>query len=180
MRAGRKSALKVPFTKSVVTRLVTCLMIGGISLSVGLGLTELNQARSSFQIHLSHRVTTIARNAQALYRNLPPDELSSRFEELLRLIANDPSLIAIRITPSEGDAIEVGNWSLAVSEAPLTQTISQVGGRLSGKLELDHLTLVNAPFRSGEQSVTLELLIDGAASWAAARAPRRAWRPSGG
>ncbi|MEX2215154.1 MAG: diguanylate cyclase [Phycisphaeraceae bacterium] len=153
----------------MVTRLVACLMVGGVALSVGLGLTELHQARASLQLSLAQRITAVARNAQSLYRNADPGHRPEQLTEMLRLVASDPNVLALRIESAQGDRLQVGNWSLADDEPPAERHFSEFGGGFSSKVNLDRMTLASAPFQRDDRPVMLELLIDGAGAWAATR-----------
>ena len=156
--------------QSVVTRLVACLVIGGVLMSIGLGMLELNRSEAMLRLQVAQRVSLTSRNLQTLLRGVLHTQLSDQIKESLRVVASDSYIMGVRLSGDTAVPIEIGDWSQASAESTTTRLLPEYGMSFDGDVAWDGLTIVRAPFLHEGGSASLEILIDGARAWRQARA----------
>jgi len=154
---------KMGWLNSVVTRLVVTLVVGGGVLSVGLGALELRRTESLLQMEVTQHVTLTIRNLQSVLRDLLAQQSSTETQEALRLFAEDRRITAVRVRMPDRPSVEIGNWPQGLPDGTLTWQLSESGISAGQEIDLDHPTLVLAPFAHGNGNAVLELLVDGPA-----------------
>ena len=154
--------MRVKFLKSVVTRLVACLIVGGVFMSVGLGLLEMSRSEAMLRLHLAQRVSLTSRNLQTLLRGVLDTQISDQLKESLRVVASDSYILGVRVRGDGGQSIEIGDWSHAEDPDTAIRLLPEYGMSFDGEVDWDHLTIIRAPFLHGGKTASLEMLLDGA------------------
>lgn len=147
--------------QSVVTRLVACLIAGGVVLSVGLSLMVLDQRRASLRLDLSQHVLRTARSLQHTVRSADRLAAPQGLDDLLTMFTDDPRLRAARLLGPGPHLTSTANWPDPMPAELEVWTLDSGAGQSRQGVSLDSMTLVRAPFRSGRDLLVLELLVDG-------------------
>lgn len=151
---------------SVVTRLVACLILGGVLISIGLSVLELNRARTLLRLEMTQRVSLTARNLQSVLAGLVDRAQSQELEKALHVFTAGDPVQAIRLSGPELKTIRLGHWpDDAVLEHAAIWPINPHGVSTGRQLAVDQLTWVQAPFSSKAGNYRLELLVDGPRAW---------------
>ena len=91
--------------QSVVTRLVACLILGGVVISVGLSVLELNRARTLLRMELTQRVALTTRNLQGVLARLVQHPRPEELEKALQVFSAGNPVEAIRLSGPGLDTI---------------------------------------------------------------------------
>lgn len=157
--------MRVRLTKSVVTRLVTCLIVGGLLVSAGLAVLELSRSEAMLRLQLAQRVSLTSRNLQSLLRGVLDTDLSDQLRESLRVVASDSYILGVRVGGDGVEGLEIGDWSKATVEQPAVRLLPEYGMPFDGEVDWERMTVVRAPFLHEGRTTSLELLIDGPRAW---------------
>lgn len=169
--------------QSVVTRLITCLVIGGLVISVGLSVLEYQRSVTDLRLHLSQRIALTTRNLQsALAGMLEAPQRGDLRNTVMVFIAEQP-IDAVRLVGPNFEPVIVGVWALdpsmagsaaaQASEAAQTPpgaeriyewNFTRYAMGSDGEIAFDRPTLVRAPFLHHDQWYQLELRINGPAA----------------
>jgi len=161
---------KVRFIHSVVTRLVACLVVGGIVLSVGLAVLELRRAEPVLQMKITQRVSIAARDLRDAVRVLMPQGDRAAIGQTINAFSSDASVVAVHLQLPDGGAFVNGPWDeLDLREASVF-TIPRHGFAGGVGVDLDRLTLVKAPLVHDGQVAMLQMVVDGPAARSRMRA----------
>jgi len=152
---------RMSWLNSVVTRLVVTLVVGGAVLSVGLGALELRRTEMLLQMEVTQHVTLTTRNLQSVLRDLLPHQSHRQTREAMRLFAEDSRISAARIRLPDQPSIQIGDWPTGLPEDTLTWELSENGVSNARQIDLDHPTLILAPFSHAGGEAVLEMLVDG-------------------
>ncbi len=157
--------MRLRLLQSVVTRLVVCLVVGGILLSIGLAVLELRRSETMLRLQLIQRVSLITRNLQTLVRGVLDNPVSEPMRDSLRVVAADDYVLAVRVVRGAETVVGIGDWNRNDLEPAAVCVLPEYGLNFDGDVERDRLTLIRAPFLHGGENATLELLIDGPRAW---------------
>ena len=157
--------LRPRLLQSVVTRLVVCLVLGGILLSAGLAFLELRRSETMLRLQLMQRVSLITRNLQTLVRGMLDSPMSEPMRDSLRVVAADDYVLAVRVMRGTDTLVGIGDWLRSDLGEAAVRLLPEYGMNFDGDVESSRLTLVRAPFLHGGANATLELLIDGPRAW---------------
>jgi diguanylate cyclase (GGDEF)-like protein/PAS domain S-box-containing protein len=156
--------------RSVVTRLVASIVLGGLIVSFGLGVLELQHSQTLLGLELTQRIVQSTRALQSELRSQAHSPPSDRYRATLETYLDDPRICAARIVGPGAHTVSFKAWP-AVSRDDLRMWhLPQAGLPRGSEVNFDQLTMVIAPFTVGQERVTVEFLIDGPAALAANRA----------
>ncbi len=161
--------MRLGLFQSVATRLVACLVIGGVLMSIGLGMLELSRSEAMLRLQVAQRVSLTSRNLQTLLRGVLHTQISDQLKDSLRVVASDSYIMGVRLTADAQTPIEIGDWSRADGESITTRLLPEYGMSFDGDVAWDGMTIVRAPFLHEGKNASLEILIDGARAWRQAR-----------
>lgn len=154
--------------QSVVTRLVVSLLVGGVIISAGLSLLEMNRAERTLRIDVAKEASLTVRNAQNVLRDLLDDADADQIANALSMFATSPAVQALRLV---GEDIETGagDWPELADGAAKIWTVRRITTSSGSEVSLNRPTLVLAPFEHRGERYLLELLLDGGAMRDAAK-----------
>jgi diguanylate cyclase (GGDEF)-like protein/PAS domain S-box-containing protein len=165
LRPCKGDQVRVRLHKSVVTRLVACLIVGGLLVSAGLGVLELSRSEAMLRLQLAQRVSLTSRNLQSLLRGVLGARLSDQLRDSLRVVASDSYILGVRVTGEGIEPLQIGDWEPAEVEQPAIRLLPEYGMSFDGEVDWERMTIVRAPFLHEGNTASLELLIDGARAW---------------
>lgn len=159
----RGKMVRLRFYQSVVFQLVFCLILGGIVISLGLGVLEMRRSESMLEMEITQRAMQATRNLQSALRGLIKPDAERPVQQVLSEMLSDGRARAVRINSPEAMAISLGDWP---TESPqlVLWTLGEHGMAVGHEVAINKLTLIRAPFIDNDRVVVLELLIDGPAA----------------
>lgn len=154
---------------SVVTKLVACLIVGGLIITAGLSVLELTRAEQALQRNITERVTLTTRNLQGILRGMVgPDSRPKELKAALAVAFAEPAVEAVRLRGFDlPPSLYLGDWSRGGGSVDKVWPLAENGISLGDEVDLARRTQVQAPFTVGDRLYFLELLIDGPAARAA-------------
>ena len=136
---------KIRFTHSVVTRLVACLVIGGIVLSIGLALLQVHRTEPILRMRIAQKVTTSVNNLHDALRVVLADGSDAEIRRTLEAMSVDPIFVAARVQTVDGTTIASGPWDGKQLRNAAIVTIPRFGSFAGIDIDLERLTFVRAP-----------------------------------
>lgn len=144
--------------------MVISLVVGGALLVVGIGLLEIERAEALLRLQLGQRISVTTRNLQTLLDDTLDFQSRDKIEESLRAVTSDSYFMAVRVVDFD-DTISVGDWSTNAYADVNVWRMPDHGFGFEFNVNWNRLTLVQAPFSSGEKMIRLEILVDGVTAW---------------
>ncbi len=148
---------------SVVLRLLACLVVGGVLLSLGLGFLELRRATKLLELEMTQRIVQTTHNLQASIGGLLAQGSDKELHEALHVYLRDTWLRGIRVTGDQGTVVEAGAWLDALPDDVKIWTLAQYGATSGAEIDITSMTLVRAPIMQPGRVLLLEVMIDGPA-----------------
>lgn len=153
---------------SVVTKLVACLIVGGLIITAGLSVLELTRAEQALQLDITERVTLTTRNLQGILRGMVGQDSSHKeLESALTVAFTEPAIEAVRLRGIGLPHLRLGDWGRDEYSFDKVWPLAENGISLGDEVDLTRRTRVQAPFTVGKNVYFLELIIDGPAARAA-------------
>ena len=145
--------------RSVVTRLVVCLVLGGLVASAGLAMLEVNRGEPALRMELTQRVLLATRNLQTALRGQLPGATDRAVRQSLEVFTAGAPVTAARVVKPGGGAVVVGPWP--AQPVATDWLLGEYAATTGTEVELHRATLVRAPFEHEGKDYAVELLIDG-------------------
>ena len=160
--------MRVKFSQSVMTRLVICLVLSGVLLSLGLGILEWRRTVPVLQMRLTQRVSLTTRNIQSLLRGVIDVQKDEDIEDALRVVTGESYVLGVSVVRHELRELRIGDWEIT-DAATENWLLPEHGLNYQSDVDWQLLTVVRAPFLHNGKTVNLRLLIDGSAAWDTAK-----------
>lgn len=162
MNLGREYRLRrLRVNRSIVTRLVTSLILGGVVVSFALGMIELKRSEALLQMEMAQRVVQNTRMIQSKFRGTFGRRSPEALRGLLEAYLIAPRLYAARVTYPDGGVIILKDWHESSDQKAVLWHLSEFAIARGDEVDLERITQVLAPFTYGDDNYLLELLIDG-------------------
>jgi len=145
---------------SVATRLVFFFCLGGVVLSLGLGVMEYRWSRQLARVTSSQHVLIMARNLQNVLRPIVTGPQRAELTTAaLRIFAQDPDVIAVRFISTDRRPITVGAWP----QSPGGLRVWNLGADPAGprQIDLSRRTRVVVPLHDANETHSVEMVVDG-------------------
>lgn len=161
--------------QSVVTRLVACLVLGGLLASAGTSFLEISRSESRLQMDITQQVLLVTRNLQTVLRGQIGRADASTLRHTLDVFTANAPVSAVRLNVPQGPAVVTGKWpddadaSADAGTPPHTWTLGEHATASGDEIDLHQPTYVTAGFTMADGVASLELLIDGPGARAAMR-----------
>jgi diguanylate cyclase (GGDEF)-like protein/PAS domain S-box-containing protein len=154
--------------QSVVTRLVACLVLGGLLASAGTSFLEISRSEPLLQMEVTQQVVLVTRNLQTVLRGLIGKGQTDNLPHTLDVFTANAPITAVRLQPSGGAATVTGKWP--DDDISVTQWTLGAHATASGtEIDMQRPTHVLAPFHIGDDLYSLEFMVDGPGARAAMR-----------
>lgn len=147
------------WANSVATRLVGSFCLGGVALSIGLGLLEYQRAGSLAEVATSQQMLGAARNLKDMLHALLQTGQTDTINEALSVFTQDPRILGVRVDAPGGPHFVAGRWDSTSDRVSMWRLADGSPGH--GKLELSHPTMLITSFIENESTYTIQMLIDG-------------------
>ncbi|MEE9211815.1 MAG: diguanylate cyclase [Phycisphaeraceae bacterium] len=148
-----------------MTRLVACLVLGGVCISAGLSLQELRGSEAQLQTQITRDVTQTVRQLQQVLADDLDHHTPPQLAERLEVFIADEWIAGMRVAWSDWALIELGRWPSQDADIDAAVwSLPEQGMSGGDEINLRRSTLVKAPFLYRGSVVTLELLVDGPAA----------------
>lgn len=151
----------------MVAKLVACLVLGGVMLSIALGWLEASRSRPVLQMELTQHLALSLRSLQSLIRGTGIPPTGEDLAGLMGVFAADSSVVGLSLTPVGGDPVRTGRYDPAAEAGAKLWVLPEHALALGDEVDLTRPTLVRAPFLVQDRPVMLEVLVDGPAAGAA-------------
>ncbi|MBI1367705.1 MAG: PAS domain S-box protein [Planctomycetes bacterium] len=148
------------WTHSVVTRMVGCFCLGGVLLSIGLGVIEYSRSMKLVEVATSQQMLLTARNLQDVLHSLIAAGRDNAVQSALNIFTQDPRIVGVRLDTRGEPSITAGRWDNDMSNHAIWVP-GDGGSHARGHLELDRRTILMTSFLEGGKTHTVEMLIDG-------------------
>ena len=154
---------------SVVFRLMACLVIGGLFLSVCVAWVEVQRIKTLGQIEITQESQLLARNIQNILRDLyrqtgdnpPPTPYSKLVHESIVPLMNRDVVVAGRVRGPGLPLAVFGHWPTEQDSQMIVWPLSEYAMASGREVDPKRLTLIQAPFNVNGRTVTLELVVNG-------------------
>ena len=150
--------------QSIVFRLGICLVTGGLLLSIALGVLELKRVHAALRIEITQKAIFTAKNCQRMIRILSAAQDDRDRRGILIPHMDEPWIRGLRLSGENSAAAQIGDWSGLSAQTLNLWTLSSAELADEYPLNLSCLTLLRIKVFSDENSVMLEMLIDGPAA----------------
>ncbi len=147
---------------SVIVRLVGCLVLGGVVISIGLAVLEWQRSTTTLRMEVAQDLAIATRNLQGLLQGLGWRHDQQDMRRAMMLYAADPRIEGIRLTQGDGPELVVGDWHAERLDHASPWQFPEHGVALGNEVALDGLTHHTAPMLLDGQPAQLEFLINGA------------------
>ncbi len=152
--------LRRRFGRSLVTRMVLAYCVGGLLLSVALGVLEYSNAEDQASTSAGQQILVTVRNLQEVIHPLLDAEQHDSVSHILHIFAQDPRIVALRLRCKGELNITGGTWPGDLTDSAVW-TVDETGVTGFGRLDLDRQTLLALPVHLGGEQGLIEALIDG-------------------
>lgn len=150
------------WTDSVVTRLVVWFCLGGLSLSIGLGLLQYQRAERLAAVSRGQRLMLDARELQDVLRTAIRAENHESVTAALRAFTGREEVTAIRVLEGERTLATEGPWPESAETAP-RWSMAGDDTQIAPGLDLLNPTVLRTMFGARGRQFVVEMLIDGPA-----------------
>ncbi|WP_432797929.1 sensor domain-containing diguanylate cyclase [Poriferisphaera sp. WC338] len=152
--------------QSVVTRLVLCLLLGGLLISACVGLLEWQRSRREISLQVSKQTVLVVRDLQSSIAAfvVDPKSTEGHIERQFQHALTNPLILSFRVQGPELQVITKGDDSLFQNENHAWQ-LGQYINLKGNEIDLSKLTHVSAPFLINGKRHVLEAIIDGPGAW---------------
>jgi diguanylate cyclase (GGDEF)-like protein/PAS domain S-box-containing protein len=154
---------RLRFFQSVVFQLIFCLILGGVVISLGLGVLEMRRSEAMLEMEITQRAMLTTRNIQSALRGLIRPGQQRSVREVLGVFLNDGRIRAVRVSASDTPRVVLGDWPEQVQKMVIW-SLTEHGMALGHEVAIDKLTLIRAPYLDQDRAIRLEILIDGPAA----------------
>ena len=171
---------------SVVFRLMTCMVLGGIFLSCCVAWVEMHRAKVLTQVKITQESQLLARNIQNIlrkaYKDSPRFPNTNLLHESIAPMMNVDFITSARIRFPDQQPVILGPWPTNQESNAIVWPLSEYAVASGLEVDQSRMTLIQAPFKIHDRTVTVELLVDGRISiWRGGCEPgSRALRPRAG
>lgn len=155
--------------KSVVTRLITALVVGGVVVSIALSVLEYQRATTSRRMDLTQRIALTTHNLQSVLAGLLDDPRREELANALAIFTADQPIEAVQLTGPGLETLQRGNWPEQIDETTPDWSLTEQSATTGEEVALDRRTLIHAPFTRGDTAYRLSLIVDGPAAQAQMR-----------
>lgn len=154
---------------SVVFRLMACLVLGGMFLSVCVAWVEVQRVKTLGQIKITQESQLLARNIQNVLRDLYQETAnnskakpySKLVHDSIAPLMNRDVVVAGRVRVPDLPLVVLGHWPTDQDSQMIVWPLSEYAVSSGREVDQSRLTLIQAPFEVNGRTVTLELVVNG-------------------
>ncbi|HAI12476.1 MAG TPA: hypothetical protein DCM28_12285 [Phycisphaerales bacterium] len=150
---------------SVVFRLMTCMVLGGIFLSCCVAWVEMHRAKVLTQVKITQESQLLARNIQNIlrkaYKDSPRFPNTNLLHESIAPMMNVDFITSARIRFPDQQPVILGPWPTNQESNAIVWPLSEYAVASGLEVDQSRMTLIQAPFKIHDRTVTVELLVDG-------------------
>jgi diguanylate cyclase (GGDEF)-like protein/PAS domain S-box-containing protein len=163
-RIGRsRLEIRMPtfaWTKSVVSRLVISFCIGGLILSLGLGVIEYYRSLRMMELSTSQQMVMLEQNLQQVLRSLIAHGDTGPIATAMEIFSQDPRVRAVKLATADGATYSAGPWPQDMSSATVW-SLTDGSTVPAERLDLSRPTVMEGSFVEAGKQHSIRLLIDG-------------------
>ncbi len=148
--------------QSVVTRLVACLVLGGLMASAGTSFLEISRSEPLLQMEVTQQVVLVTRNLQTVLRGLVGKSSADDLRNTLDVFTANAPVTAVRLVRPDEAIVVSGQWpNEQDGDGAATWMLGEHSAASGREIDLRRPTRVQAPFHVRDEQLSLEFIIDG-------------------
>lgn len=155
--------------QSVVTRLVGCLVLGGILASAGTSFLEISRSEPLLQMEVTHQIVLVTRNLQTVVRGLVGRGSEDDIRHSLDVFTAGAPISGVRLVRGEGGDVSIGSFPNRPDRVAAHWALGEHSTASGREIDLRRPTFVQATFQLDGRPAAIELMVDGPGARASLR-----------
>ena len=148
-----------------------CLITGGLVFTICVAWVETQRVKTLSQVRVTLESQLLTRNIQNVLRALLNDRDNNKnlnaqaLHTSIAPLINVQYITATRIRIPHQDPVIFGHWPIREGSQAVVWPLAENSISSGMEIDQDRITLIQAPFKINNQTITLELLVDGRQSF---------------